>query len=107
MGIDKRDGASASSASAIRDGKDHAGVDSEEDILKILKNIVHTVVPNLELPTITLKSRIIQDLGIDSLEKVDLVLEVEERFNIEIKDDEVDSLRTVADVVDYIRKSQQ
>jgi len=46
------------------------------------------------------------ELQMDSLDKINLSFEVEERFNIEIPDDALDSLRTVADVVAGVQRLQ-
>ena len=51
---------------------------------------------------ITPTSELVNDLGINSLELADLVLLCEERFNIEIGDDDIHKFVTVGDVVDYL-----
>ena len=43
------------------------------------------------------------DLGADSLAIVELVLALEEKFDVKIPDDEVDKIRTVGDAVSYIK----
>ncbi|MDK6233076.1 acyl carrier protein [Aerococcus sanguinicola] len=43
------------------------------------------------------------DLGADSLDVVELIMELEDIFGIQIPDDEVESIETVGDVLDYIR----
>jgi acyl carrier protein len=47
------------------------------------------------------------DLGADSLAIVELVLALEEEFGIKIPDDQVDSIKTVGDAVDYIRRNNR
>lgn len=44
----------------------------------------------------------ITDLNADSLDIVELVLEIEREFDIEIPDDEAEKIRTVQDAIDYI-----
>ena len=51
---------------------------------------------------ITPDAKLVNDLGINSLELADLVLMCEERYNIEISDDEIHKFITVGDVVDYL-----
>ena len=51
---------------------------------------------------ITLESKIIDDLGADSLDVVELVMALEEEFDIEIPDSDTEGLSTVGDVVEYI-----
>lgn len=46
------------------------------------------------------------DLGADSLDVVELVMELEDEFDLEISDEEAEKIATVADVVDYINSRQ-
>lgn len=46
------------------------------------------------------------DLGADSLDVVELVMELEDEFDLEISDEEAEKISTVADVVDYIAGRQ-
>jgi acyl carrier protein len=48
-------------------------------------------------------SSFIEDLGADSLDIVELVMALEEEFNIEISDEDAEKIRTVKDVVGYIQ----
>ena len=50
----------------------------------------------------TISAELVNDLGINSLELADLVLLCEERFDIEIGDDDIHKFVTVGDVVDYL-----
>lgn len=47
-------------------------------------------------------ANILDDLGADSLDVVELVMAIEETFDIEITDEEAESMRTVADVENYV-----
>ncbi len=51
---------------------------------------------------INMKSELVGDLGINSLELADLILTCEEKFDIEIQDDEIHKFVTVGDVVNYL-----
>lgn len=55
---------------------------------------------------VTPDASIIDDLDADSLDVVELVMALEETFDIKVEDDKVQSLRTVSDVVDYIDDQQ-
>lgn len=51
------------------------------------------------------EAELVNDLGINSLELADLVLLCEEKFGIEISDDEVREFLTVGDVAEYLEKA--
>ena len=48
-----------------------------------------------------------EDLGVDSLDVVDLIVIISEGFDIEIPDEVVDNIKTVGDIVAYIDSQQQ
>jgi acyl carrier protein len=48
----------------------------------------------------------VADLNADSLDMVELVMSLEEEFGVEISDEDVESIRTVGDAVDYIEEHQ-
>ena len=50
----------------------------------------------------TMEASITEDLGADSLDVVDLVMSIEESFDVEIPDEEVENIKTVGDIVKYI-----
>ncbi len=49
---------------------------------------------------------ITEDLGADSLDVVDLVMSIEEEFDMEIPDEAVEGIKTVGDIVKYIESNQ-
>ena len=53
---------------------------------------------------VTLSTRISEDLGADSLDVVDMLMSLEDEFDVEIPDEEIEKMRTVADVVSYIEE---
>ena len=60
---------------------------------------------NINEADITPSAELVTDLGINSLELADLVLLCEEKFDIEIGDDEIHKFITVGDVADYISEA--
>ena len=52
---------------------------------------------------ITMKASFIDDLGADSLDIVELIMALEEEFDIEIPDSDAEKVVTVGDVVEYIK----
>ncbi len=57
----------------------------------------------VEESTITKDTAFVDDLGADSLDVVELIMAMEEEFDMEIADGEADNIKTVGDVVEYIR----
>ena len=55
-----------------------------------------------EKDEVTMEASITEDLGADSLDVVDLVMSIEENFDIEIPDEDVENIKTVGDIVKYI-----
>ena len=53
---------------------------------------------------VTPTASFVDDLGADSLDRVELIMAFEEAFDIEIPDEEAEKIRTVKDAVDYISK---
>ena len=51
---------------------------------------------------ITLNSDIVDDLGADSLDLVDLLMSIEDEFEIEVPDEAIEEIKTVDDAVKYI-----
>lgn len=51
---------------------------------------------------VTMDSNIAEDLGADSLDVVDLIMSIEDEFELEVPDDQVENIKTVGDVVNYI-----
>ena len=54
--------------------------------------------------TITMESKLIDDLKANSLDIVELIMDLEQEFNIEIPDEELPKVQTVADIVGYLGK---
>lgn len=57
---------------------------------------------DLDEGTVTMEANIADDLGADSLDVVDLLMSLEDEFDIEIPDEEVENIKTVGQLVKYI-----
>lgn len=57
--------------------------------------------------SVKMDSKIIEDLGADSLDVVELVMALEEKFNLEIPDGDAEKLVKIEDVVNYIDNIQK
>jgi len=60
----------------------------------------------LDRTEIVPEARILDDLGADSLDIVELVMALEETFDIEVPDADVEMLQTIGDVAAYVEKKQ-
>ena len=69
---------------------------------KVRQLLVEQLVVDAEL--VTMEASITEDLGADSLDLVDLVMELENEFDTEIPDEDIQTIKTVGDVVKYIEK---
>lgn len=76
---------------------------SSEEIFEKIKNIIVEQLGVAEA-SITLEASFIDDLGADSLDIVELIMALEEEFDIEIPDSDAEKVVTVGDVVDYIKE---
>jgi len=56
---------------------------------------------------VTPEAKFIEDLGADSLDTVELVMALEEEFNIEVPDEQAEKLQSVNDVIKYVEESQK
>lgn len=56
--------------------------------------------------TITENTNIAEDLGADSLDVVDILMSIEDEFEVEVPDEEIDKIRTVGELVNYIKRTQ-
>lgn len=55
---------------------------------------------------ITREKSFVNDFGADSLDLVELVMELEEEFNVQIPEEEAEKIQTVGSAIDYIEKHQ-
>ncbi len=72
----------------------------EEKIKKLIANLL-----GVEQGKVTPESRFIEDLKADSLDKVELILALEDHFGLKIEDGDADLIKTVEDAVIYIKKN--
>lgn len=60
----------------------------------------------VEVDKVTPEASFKDDLGADSLDLVELVMELEDEFDLEISDEDAEKINTVQDVLDYIKAHQ-
>jgi acyl carrier protein len=62
---------------------------------------------SLDADEITMESSFVDDLGADSLDIVELIMALEDEFDMEIPDEEAEKISTVSNVVEYIRSHSE
>ncbi len=75
---------------------------SSEEVFEKVKSIIVEQLGVAET-AVTMEASFIDDLGADSLDIVELIMALEEAFDIEIPDADAEKVATVGDVVDYIK----
>ena len=68
-----------------------------EKIRKIISEQV-----DIEEENITMETSLLKDLEADSLEAVEILMEISDEFGIEISDEEAEKFQTVGDIVEYV-----
>ena len=77
---------------------------SSEEVFEKVKGIIVEQLGVTE-NAVTMEASFIDDLGADSLDIVELVMALEEEFDIEIPDSDAEKVVTVEDVVEYIKEN--
>jgi acyl carrier protein len=82
--------------------------DKEEPNMSVEERVTKIVVDQLgvEENQVTKEAKFVEDLGADSLDTVELVMALEEEFNLEIPDEEAEKISTVGQAVAYIESHQ-
>ena len=68
-----------------------------------VKKVIAEKIPGLDIDDILPQASLIEDLGADSLTIVELIMSMEEIFDIEIDDEDAEKLITVQDAIDFIK----
>jgi len=81
-------------------------MDKQEVFERVVKILTPYVKNQEALAQVTLETHILDDLKVNSARLVDVVLEFEDAFDVEIADEDVDAVETVGNAVDLIRSKQ-
>lgn len=74
---------------------------------EIFKDLVKIITPyckNDDIQNISKETRFIEDLGVNSARLVDIVIDIEDKFNVVIEDESADQIRTIGDAIAVIEK---
>lgn len=90
----------------LRMVRDHKREGGRRDM--VFEKLRKMICDQLELDEekITLETNLRDDLDADSLDLVDLVMSIEDEFEMEVPDEEIEKMKTVADVVKFIEENQ-
>ncbi len=69
-----------------------------------VQKLIAEKVQDIDINDVVLDASLIDDLGADSLTIVELVMTMEEEFDIEVNDDDVEKLITVRDIIQFIEE---
>jgi acyl carrier protein len=77
-------------------------------VAEVSQRVVDIVAEQLgvDKEKVTPETSFVHDLGADSLDTVELVMELEEEFDINIPDDAAEKIQTVGQAIDFIEKAQ-
>ena len=77
--------------------------------MDIFENVKSVIAQELgaDEAAISMQAKIIEDLGADSLDVVELIMALEEKFDISIPDEDGQKISTVGDIVNYIENAKK
>jgi acyl carrier protein len=71
----------------------------KDEILSIFENV------GISIEVSSIKSDVLlREIGVDSLEMMNVLLQIEEKFNVKIPDEEIDNLVTIDNIVSYLQR---
>jgi acyl carrier protein len=75
---------------------------------KLKKEVVATIAEQLgvDIAEVTEEKSFIEDLNADSLDLTEMIMTLEEKFNVEIADEQAEKLKTVGDVISFINSKK-
>lgn len=78
---------------------------TQDEIVAGIARIVEEVT-GIEVSEVTVEKSFVEDLDIDSLSLVEIAVQLEDKYGVQIPDEDMASLRTVGDAVTYVQKME-
>lgn len=74
---------------------------------QVIKKVIQIICEQLDVDEkdVVPEASFVDDLGADSLDQVELIMAMEEEFDVSIPDEEAEKIATVQDAIDYIKKT--
>jgi acyl carrier protein len=96
------------SASVVKENQAAVKDNQLSPASSVEERVIDIVCENLGVnkEQVTRNTSFIEDIGADSLDIVELVMELEEEFEITIPDDQAEQIKTVGEAIDYIEREQ-
>ncbi len=84
-------------------------MNTKDDLMSIEKEVIDIVVEQLgvDVDDITAEKSFVEDLNADSLDLTELIMTFEERFGFEISEEDAEKLKTINDVIAYIKEKKK
>jgi len=83
-------------------------MDTKDNLMSIKKEVIDIVVEQLgvDAADVTPEKSFVEDLNADSLDLTELIMTFEERFGFEISEEDAEKLKTINDVIEYIKQKK-
>ena len=83
-------------------------MDTKDNLMSIEKEVIDIVVEQLgvDAADVTSEKSFVEDLNADSLDLTELIMTFEERFGFEISEEDAEKLKTINDVIEYIKQKK-
>lgn len=83
-------------------------MDTKDNLMSIEKEVIDIVVEQLgvDAADVTPEKSFVEDLNADSLDLTELIMTFEERFGFEISEEDAEKLKTINDVIEYIKQKK-
>ncbi len=78
----------------------------EMNTLDTVKEVIAAYL-DIDVDTIGEQTELVEDLGLDSLDSIELVMEIEEKMGLELADDDMDGIKTVGQLADVIERARR